>query len=513
MWFNSIKEILSCKWLFKSKFKNTYFCKTLIRVSILMVLLFSIFAFFIEPFLDHSFPNNYKIAIFITLFLMWISIAVMSLLVNIKNFIDPMDKLYYSLDNVKHWNFQKLELPNELMSELFQNYNDSMQKVFDNECKLIESNKMLSEYNRAIESWAIVSKTDTKWIITYVNDKFCQMCWHTKDELIWKSHNIVRHPDMSKETFKNMWETIKQKKVWQWEVKNLKKDWWYYWVFSTIIPILDKEENVVEYLSIRFDITKEKQLQQQMEQQRLYELNEKEDMISQLSNFNKMKDEFLSIASHELRTPMTAIKWYISMIIDWDIWEVDENAKKYLDKVLSNTNRLIDLINDMLDVAKLESWKVEIITDTFDFKSFLYDLHEDMKSLSEKKLQKFDINIWYDELHYDSDINKLKQVFINLLSNAIKFTPENWKISINSTIENDFIVTSIIDTWIWIAPENMDKIFEKFWQVVDSYTRYIWWTWLWLPIVKMILEKIWWNISVVSEVWKGSEFIIKLPLK
>ncbi len=115
--------------------------------------------------------------------------------------------------------------------------------------------KILDEYKLAIDDSCIVSKADNKGIITFVNDKFCEISGYTQEELIGKHHNIVRHPDMPAEAFGDMWQTIKSKKPWSGVVKNLKKDGSAYYVQSTINPIVDYDGMIVEYIGIRTDIT------------------------------------------------------------------------------------------------------------------------------------------------------------------------------------------------------------------------------------------------------------------
>jgi PAS domain S-box-containing protein len=116
--------------------------------------------------------------------------------------------------------------------------------------------KLFQDYKDALDRSSIVSKTDKHGIITFVNDKFCEISGYKLSELIGKPHNIVRHPDMPKETFKGLWENILNGKSWEGTVKNLRKDGSYYWVNAVVNPILDIEGNIVEFISIRNDITK-----------------------------------------------------------------------------------------------------------------------------------------------------------------------------------------------------------------------------------------------------------------
>jgi PAS domain S-box-containing protein len=117
-----------------------------------------------------------------------------------------------------------------------------------------KNNEMQAQMN-AINKVALVSKTDTKGIITYVNDLFCEVAGYSREELIGKPHNIVRHPDMPKAAFKNLWDTIQAGEVWSGKVKNRKKDGGYYWVDANISPIYDESGNIQEYIAIRYLVT------------------------------------------------------------------------------------------------------------------------------------------------------------------------------------------------------------------------------------------------------------------
>lgn len=135
-------------------------------------------------------------------------------------------------------------------------------------------NKLLNEYNELKEKQAVIeyefdlfnkytitSETDTKGIITYVSEPFIEISGYSKEELIGQPHNIVRHPDMPSEVFKEIWDTIKSKKVWQGNVKNKRKDGKLYWVKSIIFPILDHNNDIIGYKSIRLDISDTKKLE------------------------------------------------------------------------------------------------------------------------------------------------------------------------------------------------------------------------------------------------------------
>ena len=132
--------------------------------------------------------------------------------------------------------------------------------------KALQSNiTLLNQYKDVVDISTIVSKTDLQGKITYVNDAFMKISGYTKDELLGKSHNIVRHPDVPASVFKDLWETIQSKHMWQGEVKNQKKDGSYYVVQSVIMPIVDSKGNIEEFISVRHDITDIYNLQKEIE--------------------------------------------------------------------------------------------------------------------------------------------------------------------------------------------------------------------------------------------------------
>jgi PAS domain S-box-containing protein len=134
------------------------------------------------------------------------------------------------------------------------------EKVLDN-FNYVISHSLVDQYKQIVDQSSIVSKTNTKGIITYVNDKFCEISGYDKEELIGKPHNVVRHHDMKKSFFSNMWKTIKvEKKAWSGVVKNLRRDGSEYWVKSTVSPIIDQNGNIIEYISLRTDITHQEQI-------------------------------------------------------------------------------------------------------------------------------------------------------------------------------------------------------------------------------------------------------------
>lgn len=149
--------------------------------------------------------------------------------------------------------------------------------------RIVETNiRLLDEYKQVVDRSSIVSKTNPKGIITYVNDQFCDISGYTRDELIGKSHNLLRHPDMHQEVFKEMWTAILNKQPWSGVVKNQKKDGTYYWVEAIINPILDNNGNIEEFIAVRNDITKTIHLHEELERTQ-------EDMIMRIGEIGETR--------------------------------------------------------------------------------------------------------------------------------------------------------------------------------------------------------------------------------
>jgi len=224
-----------------------------------------------------------------------------------------------------------------------------------------------------------------------------------------------------------------------------------------------------------------------------------------------MKTEFISTVSHELRTPLTSIKGYIDLILDGDTGEINELQKEFLGIVYQNSERLNNLINDLLDVEKIESGKIEMQFDNFSLTDIVTNAVKTMEPSADKKGLKIISGI-KDGIELLGDSDRIMQVLINLISNAIKFTKEgSIKVELKSINGKPEIV--VRDTGIGISKSDQKRLFTKFFRADDEYTRSVGGTGLGLSITKTIIEKHGGEIKVKSEVNKGTEFRVILPSK
>jgi len=365
------------------------------------------------------------------------------------------------------------------------------------------SNKILSEYKKAVDASAIFTISDTEGKIIYANDRVCEISGYSKDELIGQPHSIFRHPDMRGEVFAKMWEMIQSKQIWKGIIKNKKKNGEPYYVDSTIVPVMDENDNIVQYLGIRNDITV------LMEN----ELALKE-AVEKARAADRAKSQFLANMSHEIRTPMNGIVGFLDLISET---ELNQNQKEYLSIVKSSADHLLEIINDILDISKIESGKLKLENIAINLKE---ELKNSLYLYNGKALEKgirleCDIDGGLDT-PLKADPVRLRQVISNLISNAVKFTEKGCvKLSVKKLTENSTqikLLFSIQDNGIGIPKEKIEYIFSPFEQADSSTTRRFGGTGLGLAISKRLIEMMGGNLTVESEVGKGSTFSFTLDL-
>jgi PAS domain S-box-containing protein len=365
--------------------------------------------------------------------------------------------------------------------------------------ELQKSMKILNQYKNAVDSTSIVSKTDKNGKITFVNDEFCRVAQYTKEELIGKNHNLIRHEDMPKEIFKDLWETIKSKQIWKGQIKNKAKDGTAYYVASTIAPILNLDDEIEEYLAIRLDVS---------------------DIIEgqlKAKRADEAKSTFLANMSHEIRTPLNAIIGF-SELLDKST-NLDIQSKKQAQIINSSAVSLLTIINDILDVSKIDSGNFSLSIE----ESNIVLIGENVIELFSKRAMEKHIKLIFNldpnvPICIETDGVRLKQVLSNLLSNAIKFTPKDGIVSLNiSLIENQNkkakIRFEIEDTGIGIPKDKLITIFDPFIQIDNKSNRQYQGTGLGLSISSYIIKALNSNIFVQSIENEGTKFYFELEAK
>ena len=229
---------------------------------------------------------------------------------------------------------------------------------------------------------------------------------------------------------------------------------------------------------------------------------------------NRLKSEFLANVSHELRTPLNSILGFADLLRDTSTSSGDPKSTRYIQNILSSGKNLLELINDLLDLAKIEAGRMEIRSEPLSLNDLFEGLTSVLKPLSEQKQLSVVATVAADVPIIYTDQAKLQQVLYNFLSNAIKFSPPGERIDLSAEREDENSVRiSVTDRGPGIPPEKHEVIFEKFRQVDASHTREHSGTGLGLAISKELISLLGGTISVKSEVGAGSTFWIVLPLK
>jgi signal transduction histidine kinase len=238
-----------------------------------------------------------------------------------------------------------------------------------------------------------------------------------------------------------------------------------------------------------------------------------EDKSRQIEAANRHKSEFLANMSHELRTPLNAIIGFSEVLQERLFGELNEKQAEYTDDILTSGRHLLSLINEILDLSKVEAGRMELELATFDLPLAIDNARTFVRERATKHGIALDVDVDERLGDYAGDERKIKQILLNLLSNAVKFTPEGGRIGIHARQVNGAIEISVSDTGIGISPEDQPTIFEEFRQVGGDYSHKTEGTGLGLTLAKKFVELHGGKIWVTSEVGKGSTFTFTLPEK
>ncbi len=268
-------------------------------------------------------------------------------------------------------------------------------------------------------------------------------------------------------------------------------------------PLCDADGNVTGHVEVLRDVTELAKVTSELRSAN----TELEIANAELRKLDQLKTDFLNIASHELRTPLTSIKGFAGFVAEEKLGELNEKQKDALSKVVSNSDRMTRLIDNMLDMSKIRSGKLELNIDRLDLSGLIGGVVADMKLVAEEKNISCTAEI-PDSLAIEGDRDRIEQVLVNLLSNAIKFTPVGGSVSVTAVDHETCVRVRVADTGIGIAPDDLAHIFEEFWQVDKGKG-----TGLGLTIAANIVREHGGAVWATSKKGVGSTFGFRLPKK
>lgn len=399
-----------------------------------------------------------------------------------------------------------------LANQILLNKKLAIQGVLRDITELTALDERVRKLSRAVDQSPVsIVITDLQGKIEYVNSAYLKITGYSLDELIGNSSSILKSNHTKTDEYKFIWKTILDGREWKGEFLNKKKSGELFWEDASISPIKDQYGIITHFLGVKQDISSKKRLENEL----IYARDKAEEA-------DHLKTAFLANMSHEIRTPMNAIMGFSNLLLDETI--TIEEREEYIDLINSNSLNLLKLIDDIFDIAKIESGELKILKSDFDFHDTLKEIHANFSKFTTKKGgHKLYLQLTNPEVKHNgmikSDPLRLKQVLSNLVSNALKYTERgSVKIGYNiipssaSTNAYPSIQFYVKDTGIGIPQNKMSIIFDRFRQADDSHSREYGGTGLGLAISKNIAKLLGGNIHAVSSVGKGSVFYLTIPL-
>jgi signal transduction histidine kinase len=232
----------------------------------------------------------------------------------------------------------------------------------------------------------------------------------------------------------------------------------------------------------------------------------------ELTHLDQLKSDFMATMSHELRTPLTSIIGYSDMLLSGMTGELNEKQSAFVDSILKGGESLLNLINDVLDLTKIEAGRLELNREAVDLRAALLGVLPVVKPRAQDKRIRISTFLPTDLPLVWADPGKLNQILLNLITNGIKYTHENGSVSVEARTVDGMVEIWVNDTGIGIAREDQDKVFQRFTQIDSSATRSQGGTGLGLAIVRELVELHGGSIRVQSKLGKGSSFIFTMPI-
>jgi two-component system sensor histidine kinase VicK len=332
--------------------------------------------------------------------------------------------------------------------------------------------------------------TDSEGIILYANPAVEQISGFDPIRVLGKKAGSkdLWGGQMEKDFYKKFWKAIKEeKKSFMGTFENKKKDGTTYYAQTTVSPVLDENGNVSFFVGIERDITKEKEVE-------------------------KLKDDFVSLVSHQMRTPLSAIKWYLESLIDESIGSLNKEQKVCAIDMYNSNQRMIDLVNTLLNTSKIESGRIVINSEPTDVKKLVTEVIKEAENRIFGRDCKIKLNIEENLPLILLDSQLIRNVYLNVITNALKYSPKDNPIEVTIYKEKGNLISKIADQGYGIPEEDQKKIFTKFYRGSNASKAEPSGTGLGLYLAKNIVESSGGKIWFESTPKKGTVFWISIPL-
>ncbi len=340
---------------------------------------------------------------------------------------------------------------------------------------------------------------DTDGVITSWNPGSREMLGYTEEEILGANFSIIFTPEdlEARQADQEMRTAAEEGRALD-ERWHLRKGGELFWAQGLVMPLKDDADEVRGFLKIIRDKTEERRLQETLKVR-----------TDELEEADANKNEFLAMLAHELRNPLAAIASAIRLAQRGGLEKEIPYAHQVIERQTKNLGRLID---DLLDVARITQGKVELRREVLDVSSSINRAAESIRPLIEQRRHELTVQVTAGPMHVDADPTRLEQIIGNLLTNAAKYTAEGGLIAVSARKRGRYVLVAVKDTGAGIPPEMLPKVFDLFTQVDRTVARSEGGLGIGLTLVRRLVEMHGGSVSATSEVGKGSEFTVRLPL-
>jgi len=348
--------------------------------------------------------------------------------------------------------------------------------------------KDLKKFKMAVEGVSDhVIITDPEGVVIFANKAASRITGYSDKEILGQKPSLWGG-QMPVSFYKKMWKVIKvDKKPFYGQLTNRRKSGDLYEAEVNLSPILNDKGDLIYFVGIERDITRAKSL-------------------------DRMKTEFISLASHQLRTPLSAVKWFGRMLLAGDAGKLTTLQKEYLRKIITSNEREIQLVNSLLNISRIESGKIAIVPKQTNIEDLIKSVVSDVEISEGKKIRKIEVSVEEGIPLLNVDPDLIRHVYMNLLTNSIRYSGDGGLIKVTVGIKGSKLISEVKDEGIGIPAGEQGRIFERFFRAANAMKRETEGTGLGLYLVKTIVESSGGRIWFKSKEGKGTTFYFTLPL-
>jgi PAS domain S-box-containing protein len=341
---------------------------------------------------------------------------------------------------------------------------------------------------------AIISK-NLNGIITSWNASAERIFEHKESEVIGKHISIIIPPDRLSEEALIIGRIRQGQRVEHYETIRMTKTGKMLNISLTVSPIKNAAGIVIGASKIARDITERVMIEKKLKE-----------YADQLQKLNRHKDEFIGMAGHELKTPLTSVSAYLQLL---DKADIEGDNKRFVSKALQNVSKLTTLVTDLLDVSKIEAGKLQMHIENFDLVELVAESVDNFRHITVSHAIEFETT--KAPIYVNGDRTRIEQVMVNFLTNAVKYSPEAKDIEVQMKRTDSDVIVSVHDKGIGVAEDQLDKLFSRFYRA-DELPGTISGLGIGLYISKEIIQRHGGKIWVESELGRGSAFYFSLPI-